>query len=249
MCDFAVKLTLIRPEICPQYLPLGSQGESFVLPDRSRILVADEPVELTPVAATIARVAARLFAERGFDATSVREIAEAAGVTKPTLYYHFGSKQGIGEAILTRPMARMTHHLGALAMHDPGASDPAKLIEAIFQLNIDFVVDDPDRSRFVYAVCFGPVGSGFREEVHRFGEAFDRALHVAAARLADAGIIGRERVAQCVQVCRGLIMSATLDHIFSCQPMDVGLASRLVQDLLNGFARSPEPGDRRESRR
>ena len=36
-----------------------------------------------------------LFTNRGYAATSVREIVEMAGVTKPSLYYHFESKDGI----------------------------------------------------------------------------------------------------------------------------------------------------------
>lgn len=41
-----------------------------------------------------------LFTNRGYAATSVREIVEMAGVTKPALYYHFDSKEGIYLAIL-----------------------------------------------------------------------------------------------------------------------------------------------------
>jgi TetR/AcrR family transcriptional regulator len=41
-----------------------------------------------------------LFTNRGYAATSVREIVEMAGVTKPALYYHFQSKEGIYLAIL-----------------------------------------------------------------------------------------------------------------------------------------------------
>jgi AcrR family transcriptional regulator len=41
-----------------------------------------------------------LFTSRGYAATSVREIVEMAGVTKPALYYHFESKEGIYLAIL-----------------------------------------------------------------------------------------------------------------------------------------------------
>ncbi|NLY95020.1 MAG: TetR/AcrR family transcriptional regulator [Myxococcales bacterium] len=43
--------------------------------------------------ARILREATRLFAERGYAATSVREITMAAGCTKPALYYHFGGKE------------------------------------------------------------------------------------------------------------------------------------------------------------
>ena len=41
-----------------------------------------------------------LFARKGYSATTVREIVEAAGVTKPVLYYHFGSKEGIFLAMM-----------------------------------------------------------------------------------------------------------------------------------------------------
>ncbi len=43
-----------------------------------------------------------LFSQRGYDAVSVREIVEAAGVTKPTLYHYFSSKRGLLDALITR---------------------------------------------------------------------------------------------------------------------------------------------------
>jgi AcrR family transcriptional regulator len=45
--------------------------------------------------ARIQRIALELFAERGYDGTSLREIAERLGVTKAALYYHFKSKEDI----------------------------------------------------------------------------------------------------------------------------------------------------------
>ena len=44
--------------------------------------------------------AIQIFDRKGYAASSVREIAEAAGVTKPVVYYHFGSKEGLLVAIL-----------------------------------------------------------------------------------------------------------------------------------------------------
>lgn len=41
------------------------------------------------------KVALQLFAKKGYEATSVREIALASAVTKPTLYYYFKSKEGL----------------------------------------------------------------------------------------------------------------------------------------------------------
>lgn len=45
--------------------------------------------------------ALRLFANRGFDAVSVNEIVEAAGITKPTLYHYFGSKRGLLDTLMS----------------------------------------------------------------------------------------------------------------------------------------------------
>ena len=115
----------------------------------------------------IARVAARLFAAQGYDATSVREIVEAAGVTKPTLYYHFGSKEGLAQALVTVPLTEP----GRAAARDPGgprrirSSALVRMLEAHFA----FCRDDPDRSRFVYALFFGPLGTGLAAELARFG--------------------------------------------------------------------------------
>ncbi|MDE3720583.1 TetR/AcrR family transcriptional regulator [Nocardiopsis sp. N85] len=45
-----------------------------------------------------------LFAERGFDATSVEEIAARAGVSKPVVYEHFGGKEGLYAVVVDQEM-------------------------------------------------------------------------------------------------------------------------------------------------
>jgi TetR/AcrR family transcriptional regulator, cholesterol catabolism regulator len=50
--------------------------------------------------AHLVRLAGELFAEKGFRATTVREIADAAGILSGSLYHHFDSKESIGDAIL-----------------------------------------------------------------------------------------------------------------------------------------------------
>ena len=57
--------------------------------------------------AGILTAAARLFAERGFANVSVRDIAEAAGVTHPLIYYHWRSKQELLAAVLDLDQSRM----------------------------------------------------------------------------------------------------------------------------------------------
>jgi AcrR family transcriptional regulator len=59
--------------------------------------------------------ATRLFAERGYDRTSVQEIVEAAGVTKGALYHYFGSKDDLLHEIYGRVLRLQTDRLNAIA--------------------------------------------------------------------------------------------------------------------------------------
>src|SRR3954470_4668700 len=54
----------------------------------------------SPSADRILLSALELFSSKGYDATSVREVCEAAGITKPTLYHFYGSKEGVYRAIV-----------------------------------------------------------------------------------------------------------------------------------------------------
>src|SRR5881396_701464 len=54
--------------------------------------------------AQLIEVGRALFAERGYDATSVEEIADRAGVSKPIVYEHFGGKEGLYAVIVDREM-------------------------------------------------------------------------------------------------------------------------------------------------
>ncbi len=50
----------------------------------------------------VVRLAGQLFAQKGYRATTVREIADAAGILSGSLYHHFDSKESIGDEILKR---------------------------------------------------------------------------------------------------------------------------------------------------
>ncbi|GAA1086554.1 TetR/AcrR family transcriptional regulator [Nocardiopsis composta] len=53
-----------------------------------------------------------LFAERGFDGTSIEEIAARAGVSKPVVYEHFGGKEGIYAIVVDREMQKLLGMVG-----------------------------------------------------------------------------------------------------------------------------------------
>lgn len=50
----------------------------------------------------IMQCALNLFSDKGYDSVGVQEIANAAGITKPTLYYYFKSKHGLLEALIEK---------------------------------------------------------------------------------------------------------------------------------------------------
>ena len=68
----------------------------------------------TPVPQRLLAAATRLFAERGYDRTSVQEIVEAAGVTKGALYHYFGSKDDLLHEVYARVLRVQQERLDAL---------------------------------------------------------------------------------------------------------------------------------------
>jgi AcrR family transcriptional regulator len=196
--------------------------------------VSHDRAESSESARHIARVAARLFAAHGFDATPVRTIVEAAGVTKPTLYYHFGSKEGLARALLTVPMTGLVHALEAIAGEE---GDPVERLVRTFEAHFAFCREEPDRARFFFALVFGPHGSGaLAEELFGFGGAMDDQTLGVVRALAEAGVIAADRVDDLVRASCGLIRMAVMDFLLKGADLDAALARRLVGDLLWGFA-------------
>jgi TetR/AcrR family transcriptional regulator, cholesterol catabolism regulator len=78
--------------------------------------------------ADVIRLAGELFAEKGFRATTVREIADAAGILSGSLYHHFDSKEAIGDEILSGFLNEvLADYRSAVST----SSDPVEAIEQI----------------------------------------------------------------------------------------------------------------------
>ncbi|MCX6079634.1 MAG: helix-turn-helix domain containing protein [Chloroflexi bacterium] len=58
-----------------------------------------------------------LFAARGYDAVGVQEVADAAGLKKPTLYHYFGSKRGLLETLLNENFVELFDSLESAAVY------------------------------------------------------------------------------------------------------------------------------------
>jgi len=195
-----------------------------------------------PVARHIARVAARLFAARGYDATSVREIVEAAGVAKPTLYYYFRSKERLASALLTVPLSSLVSTLRQIVTT---VEEPVRCLEQVIEAQYAFCRADPDRGRFIYALMFGPNGSDVASELEPLRDNLRSWTEAAVRRLAEAAIVRRERIDALATACRGLIVISTLDFLYRDGALGGDLARQQVDDVLRGF-RGPQAANGRE---
>ncbi|MET9108434.1 TetR/AcrR family transcriptional regulator [Streptomyces zhihengii] len=76
-----------------------------------------------------------LFAEKGFEGTSVEEIAAKAGVSKPVVYEHFGGKEGLYAVVVDREMRQLLDMVtGALT-----AGHPRELLEQAAFALLDYI--------------------------------------------------------------------------------------------------------------
>jgi AcrR family transcriptional regulator len=86
-----------------------------------------------------------LFAERGFEGTSVEEIAHKAGVSKPVVYEHFGGKEGLYAVVVDREMRRMLDMVtGALT-----GGHPRELLEQAAFALLDYIEQATDGFRIL----------------------------------------------------------------------------------------------------
>ncbi|MDR1768831.1 MAG: TetR/AcrR family transcriptional regulator [Propionibacteriaceae bacterium] len=91
-------------------------------------------------------IARELFAEKGLDGTSVEEIAERAGVSKPVVYEHFNGKEGLYDVVVDREVNTLqTAIRNALA--EPAG--PRKLIELGTLALLDYIDDHADGFRII----------------------------------------------------------------------------------------------------
>ena len=181
----------------------------------------------------IASTAARLFAERGYDATSVREIVEAAGVTKPTLYYYFRSKEGLAHALLTEPLRALEERMRQIGAE---TGDPVEALGLILEAQLEFCRVDPNRARFIFGLMFGPVVTSLADQLAPFKRGSNDCMAGIAGRLVAGGIIAAAKLDAFILSCKGVLIASTLAHLYHDQDLVPGLAGELVRDLLRGFA-------------
>lgn len=116
-----------------------------------------------------------VFAEQGFHATSMNDVAEAAGVTKPVLYQHFSSKRDLFVELLTEIGNQLRD---TIAKATADAAGPREQIEQGFRAYFDYVGTHTD----AFKVLFG-AGARRDPEFASFTRAVEGSIAEAIAEL------------------------------------------------------------------
>jgi AcrR family transcriptional regulator len=97
-------------------------------------------------------VARAVFAERGYEAASVEEIAERAEVSKPVVYEHFGGKEGLYAVVVDREVS----HLLAMISEALDAPHPREMLEQAADAFLTYIEEREEGFRIL--VRDAPVG-------------------------------------------------------------------------------------------
>ena len=131
-----------------------------------------------------------VFAERGFEAATLEEIAERAGVSRPIVYGHFGDKQRLFEAVVNAEIARVEAAVGE-AIAAPG--EPRAVLERGLRAFFAYVREHPEGHAVLTRdapIHLSDVGLGVMLDVlaARITEAIARAIRALGLDPAPAPI-------------------------------------------------------------
>jgi AcrR family transcriptional regulator len=105
---------------------------------RVRMTGAERREQLLDIGRTV-------FAEKGFEATSVEEIAAKAGVSKPVVYEHFGGKEGLYAVVVDREMRQLMDMVTSALT----AGHPRELLEQAAFALLDYIETYTDGFRIL----------------------------------------------------------------------------------------------------
>lgn len=179
--------------------------------------------------------AVHIFERKGYSAASVREVAEMAGVTKPTLYYHFGSKEGLLVAILEEAIREFNRVLTSASARTGTARERlmglCEDVFTVFELNIPIV-------RVAHTVFLGPVDVAPAFDL----TSFERMWRETLQRIVEDGqASGEFRAVPSIDVVYGLmgLVDSCLNRQMhrGLEPVSREALRRIIGLLLDGVSR------------
>ncbi|UKJ62267.1 TetR/AcrR family transcriptional regulator [Cellulosimicrobium cellulans] len=175
-------------------------------------------------------VSRRLFAEKGFEGTSVEEIAARAEVSKPVVYEHFGGKEGIYAVVVDREVQALTAALsGAL---DEGGH-PKVLLERTALALLSYIEASEDGFRIL--VRDSPVAQATGTFSSLIGDVATQVEHLLANQFRTRGL--DPKVAPIyAQMLVGMVALTGQYWLDARSPKKTEVAAHLVNLAWNGLA-------------
>lgn len=176
-----------------------------------------------------------LFATKGYDATAVREICEAAGITKPTLYHFFGSKDGVLQALVRTGFQQYRAIVDA-AMSSPGSFK--ERVKVLARSVFESASTKPLFWRFIHTVIWAPPGTAL-PQTESCTQFYDGVVAVLAAAEEEAiarGEIARGSTKARMLILMGAIGEAATGYVIAGKPeLTPELADEIVETIVNGW--------------
>jgi len=178
-----------------------------------------------------------LFGQRGYEATSIEEVAARADVSKPVVYEHFGGKEGLYAVVVDREMQLLLDRF-ASALSAPGT--PRELLERAALVLLDYIEDDTDGFRVL--TRDSPVTSGTGTFSSLIGEVARKVEHILGDQFAGRGYDAH--LAELYsQALVGMVAQVGQWWLDTRSPGKREVAAHLVNLAYNGLSHlDPSPG-------
>jgi AcrR family transcriptional regulator len=126
-------------------------------------------------------IARSLFAERGYEGTSIEEIAQRANVSKPVVYEHFGGKEGLYAVVVDREVRALLERLTTALT----AGHPRELLEQAALALLDYIEQETDGFRVL--VRESPMMSATGNFVSVLNDVAHQVEHILGAEFKTRG--------------------------------------------------------------
>ena len=178
-----------------------------------------------------------LFAQKGFEATSIEEIAARAHVSKPVVYEHFGGKEGLYAVVVEREMQLLLGQFTS-ALDRPGS--PRELLERAALVLLDYIESDTDGFRVLTRDA--PVTSSSGSYPSLLSEVAGKVEHILGRQFDDRGY-PPGRAALYSQALVGMVALVGQRWLDDRSLDKQQLAAHLVNLAYNGLSHlDPQPG-------